>query len=131
MTGFRGDLAMQVAQAEQLTGKKLGAYQVEHLLGHGQLSAVYLARQSAQGRAVLITIFHYPEAISAQERRQLSSNFVHEGAALVRLRHPNILPTYDFGEQADYLYLVTAYARGASLAQLLKQQTRLAPEQTL
>jgi serine/threonine protein kinase/nitrite reductase/ring-hydroxylating ferredoxin subunit len=122
---------MQAAQTDQLVGKRLGAYQVEHLLGHGQLSAVYMARQGAQGRVVLMTIFHYPEAISAQERKQLSSNFVREGAALVRLRHPHILPTVDFGEQSGYPYLVTAFARGASLAQLLKQQTRLTPEQAL
>ncbi len=122
---------MQVAQADQLVGKKLGAYKVEHLLGQGQLSAVYLARQVANGNTVLMTIFRYPASISAQERKQLSNDFAHEGAALIRLRHPNILPTYEFGEQSGYPYLVTAFAKGASLAQLLKQQKRLTPEQTL
>ncbi len=126
---------MQVAQVEQMVGKKLGGYRVEHLLGHGRLSAVYMARQSAQadvqGRTVLMTIFHYPEELSEQERRQLKSSFEHEDVALVRLHHPNVLPTYDFGEQAGYPYLVTAFARGASLAQLVKQQKRMSPEHAL
>ena len=34
-------------------------------------------------------------------------------------------------EQSDYLYLVTAFVKGASLGQVLKQQGRFTPDQTL
>jgi len=122
---------MQVEQIDQLVGRKLGAYQVERLLGQGQLSAVYLARRATQSDVVLLTVFLLPHSISTQERKQLISHFKQEGATLVRLQHPHILPTYDFGEEGEYPYLVTAFARGASLAQLLKQQGRLTPEQAL
>jgi serine/threonine protein kinase len=124
-------MVMQVEQIDQLAGRKLGAYQVERLLGQGQLSAVYLARRGKQSDVVLLTVFLLPQSIPAPERKQLIADFMQNGATLVRLQHPHILPTYDFGEQGEYPYLVTAFARGASLAQLLKQQGRLTPEQTL
>ncbi len=124
-------MVMQIEQIDQLVGRRLGNYLVERLLGQGQLSAVYLARHSRLGDVVLLTVFLLPQSISTQERKQLISRFIHEGATLVRLQHPHILPTYDFGEQDEYPYLVTAFARGASMAQLLKQQGRLTPEQAL
>lgn len=122
---------MQMLTVDQLVGRTLGDYQVEQLLGHGQLSAVYMARQKAQGRIVMITTFNIPRTLSSQARARFSARFAQEGAALVALRHPHILPTYDFGEQADYPYLVTAFVKGASLAQALKQQVRFTPQQAL
>ncbi len=122
---------MQLLSVDQLVGRTLGEYQIEWLLGHGQFGAAYLARQLSQGRTVMITTFNFPEGISAQERDKFSVRFAQEGAALFRLTHPNILPVYDFGEQPDYLCLVTAFVKGASLGQILKQQGRFTPQQTL
>ena len=120
---------MQMLREEQLTGKLLGDYQLERLLGHGQLSAVYLAHHRTRGQAVMVTVFNYP-ADSAL-RRQYSALFAREAAALVKLQHPHILPTCDYGEQDGQPYLVTTYVKGASLAQALKQQERFTVEQTL
>ena len=118
-----------MVSVEQLVGRTLGEYQVERLLGHGQLSAVYMAQQKSQGRTVMVTTFNFPDSIAVRAR--FAERFAQEGAALVRLKHPNILPTYDFGVQSDFPYLVTAFVKGASLSQVLKQQTRLTPRQTL
>ncbi len=122
---------MQLSGVDQLVGRTLGEYRIERLLGHGQLGAAYLGRQLSRGRAVIITTFNFLEGISAQERDQFSVRFAQEGAALVRLTHPNILPIYDFGEQPGYLCLVTAFVKGASLGQVLKQQGRFTAQQTL
>ena len=120
---------MQVLSVDQLVGRALGEYQLERLLGHGQLSAVYMAQHKSQRRTVMVTTFNFPDSIVVRER--FAERFAQEGAALVGLKHPNILSTYDFGEQAGFPYLVTAFVKGASLSQVLKQQTRLTPQQTL
>jgi serine/threonine protein kinase len=116
---------------EQLVGRTLDDYQVERLLGQGQLSTVYLGQQKSQGHAVTITMFNFPADISAQRREHFNARFAQEGAVLVRLKHPNILPTYAYGKQDDHPYLVTSFVKVASLAQVLKQQVRFTPEQTL
>ncbi len=120
---------MQMLREDQLTGKTLGEYQIERLLGHGQLSAVYLAHHKSQGQPVMVTVFNYPH--DGALRRQYSALFAREAAALVRLRHAHILPTFDYGEQDVHPYLVTAYVKGASLTQALKQQERFTVKQTL
>ncbi len=120
---------MQMLSVDQLVGRTLGEYQIERLLGHGQLSAVYMAQHKSQRRTVMVTTFNFPDSIVVRER--FAERFAQEGAALVGLKHPNILTTYDFGEQAGFPYLVTAFVKGASLSQVLKQQTRLTPRQTL
>ena len=120
---------MQMLREDQLTGKTLGEYKIERLLGHGQLSAVYLAHHVSNRHAVIVTVFNYPG--DSMLRQQFSTLFAREGATLVRLRHANILPTFDYGEQDGYPYLVTAFIRGASLAQALKQQERFTLKQTV
>ena len=120
---------MQMLREEQLTGKTLGDYSIERLLGHGQLSAVYLAHHKTRGQAVMVTVFNYPA--DGALRRQYSALFAREAAALVKLQHPHILPTCDYGEQDGQPYLVTSYVKGASLAQALKQQERFTVTQTL
>ncbi|HEU0001868.1 MAG TPA: protein kinase [Ktedonobacteraceae bacterium] len=120
---------MQMLHEDQLTGKILGAYQIERLIGHGQLSAVYLARHQSQGHTVMVTVFNYPS--DGALRSQYAALFARESAALVGLQHPHILPTYDYGEQDGFPYLVTAYVKGASLTQALKQQQRFTVQQTL
>src|SRR5579863_9277866 len=104
---------MQTVSVDQLVGRTVGEYYVERLLGHGQLSAVYIAQHRGQGRSVMLTTFNFPDGMAARER--FMARFAQEGAALVRLKHPNILPTYDFGEQSGSPYLVTAFVKGASL----------------
>ncbi len=122
---------MQMLSVDQLEGRMLGEYQIELLLGHGQLGAAYIARQHSQGRPVMITIFNFAEAPSARAYDQFATHFAQERATLVRLTHPHILPIYDFGEQSGCLNLVTAFVKGASLGQVLKQQGRFTPDQTL
>ena len=67
---------------EQLVGRTLGEYQIERLLGQGQLGAVYLGQQKSGGHAVTITTFNFPAGITAQAHESFSARFAHEGAIL-------------------------------------------------
>jgi serine/threonine protein kinase len=128
---LKGNQEMQTLRVDQLVGRTLGEYQIERLLGHGQLGTAYLARQRSGGRMVIMTLFNLPQDMSAEERGQMTTLLAQERAALVRLTHPTIPLVYDLGEHAGSLYLVTAVSKGASLAQVLKQQGRFSPQQTL
>lgn len=77
----------------------------------------------------MVTVFNYPD--DGTVRKQYSALFAREATALVRLNHAHILPTYDYGEQDGHPYLVTAYVRGTSLTQALKQQGRFTVNQAL
>ncbi len=117
--------------AEQLTGTMLGETQIERLLGKSQLGAAYTARQPARGRKVLLTIFRFPEGMPEAVRAQFLARFAREGAALLHLVHPHIVPIYEYGEQPGYAYLITAYLKNPSLGQVLKENGRFTPEQAL
>lgn len=116
---------------DQLVGKTVGNYSIEQLLGHGELEAVYKARQQEQQRTVMITTFLIPEEFSPQARKRFLAYFMQESADIVKLQHPNIVPLYDFGEYAGYPYLVLPFARGNSLTSLLREQFCFTPERTL
>lgn len=122
---------MQIQGLNQLVGRSIGKYQIERLIGQGKLGTFYLAHQLEQDHTVMMTVFNLPEGLSAQEREQFTIHFVQEGNILVGLTHPNIIPTYDFGEHSGHPYLVTAFVKEASLGQLLKQQGRFTLQQTL
>src|SRR5579859_2592472 len=116
---------------DQLVGKTIGKYHIKLHLGQGYVSAVYLAQEQAQDRTVVLTIFVVPDEITGEARSYFLQRFAQEAAQILRLTHPCILPTSDFGEQFGYPYLVTPFVEEGSLAKLLKQQTYTSPLQTL
>jgi serine/threonine protein kinase/Rieske Fe-S protein len=115
---------------DQLVGNALGSYQIEQLLGHGSVNAVYLAR-SARQQSVMLTAFIIPQEYSPQARQRFRERFTRVASALTKLNHPHVLPVYDFGEQLGYPYIVTPLVTTGSLAKVLKQQPRLKPTQAL
>ncbi len=123
--------SIQTLPVDQLVGQTLGSCRVERLLGLGRLSAVFLAQQLVEKRPVAITAFIIPDKFSMQARERFISRFMKESAALVVLKHPHILPVYEYGEQYGYPYLVTPYVTTGSLADILKQQGRCTPAYTL
>src|SRR5690349_15176126 len=116
---------------DQLVGKTLGNYSIEQLLGHGELEAVYKVRHYNQERPVMMTAFLIPEEFSLSARERFLARFLRESAHLVQLRHPNLVPYYDFGEDTGYPYLISPFVKGNSLASLLREQGRFHPERTL
>jgi serine/threonine protein kinase/nitrite reductase/ring-hydroxylating ferredoxin subunit len=116
---------------EQLVGHSLGSYRVEQLLGHGNVNAVYLARHMVQQQPVMLTAFLLPPEYSPQLREKFKERFTRVASALTKLQHSRVLPTYDFGEQFGFPYLVAPLITSGSLAKVLKQQPRLSPSQAL
>jgi serine/threonine-protein kinase len=117
--------SMEISSLDQLVGQDIGAYQVERLLGRGQLNAVYLAYHPTQNSPVALTMFILPETFSFEARQYFLQRFRQEAARVTALQQPHILPIYTYGEFAGYPYLVTPYMTNGSLADILKRRGRL------
>lgn len=93
----------------------LGKTHITELLGRGGMATVYKGYQADIDRYVAVKVLpQMPEQDGAFVER-----FKLEARTIARLQHPHILPIYDFGDENGLLYLVTAYAPGGSLSDLI------------
>ena len=115
---------MQTLSIDRVVGQSLGNYRAERLMGHGRLSAVYLAQNVSTGANGALTLFIIPEKFSQEARQRFVQRFRKEAKALIALQHARLLPIYEYGEYQGYPYLVTPYMTNGSLADILKQKGR-------
>jgi len=95
-----------------LTGRRLGVYHLQALLGAGGMGEVYRAHDTRLGRDVAIKIL--PQAFTADPDRL--ARFEREARVLASLNHPNIGAIYGL-EDADGLRgLVLELVEGETLA---------------
>lgn len=90
---------------------RIGQYELRGILGQGGMATVYRAYQPALDREVAIKVIakQFASDVNFRER------FRREARAVARLRHPNILAVYDFGEADGASYLVTEFIKGGTL----------------
>jgi len=90
----------------------LPQYQIESLLGHGGMGAVYKGLQPDLDRPVAIKLL--PEELAADE--QFVSRFRREARMLARLQHPGIVTIHGFGQtEGGHLYFVMEFVEGTDL----------------
>jgi serine/threonine-protein kinase len=101
-------------------------YRIERELGAGGMATVYLAEDIKHHRHVALKVLK-PElaAILGAER------FLKEIEVTANLQHPNILPLYDSGEAAGYLYYVMPFIEGESLRDRLNREKQLPVDEAL
>ena len=95
-------------------------YRVEREIGVGGMATVFLAEDLKHHRRIALKVLK-PElaAILGVER------FLKEIEVTANLQHPNILPLYDSGEAAGFLYYVMPFIEGESLRQRLTREKQL------
>ncbi|AKF08591.1 serine/threonine-protein kinase [Sandaracinus amylolyticus] len=107
-----------------LSGRRLGRYEVLVQLASGGMATVYVAR--AQGvagfeRLVAIKVLH-PHLAHDEE---FISMFLDEARLAARIRHPNVVPTLDISDtEGDGYFLVMEYIEGDHLGALLREAAR-------
>ncbi|MGH7674900.1 MAG: serine/threonine-protein kinase, partial [Gemmatimonadales bacterium] len=89
-------------------------YHVERELASGGMGTVFLARDTQLERPVATKILR-PELATAYA----AERFLREARILADLRHPNIVPIHDQGEQGGLFYYVMDYLAGDTLADRL------------
>ncbi len=107
-------------QLESLRAALAGRYAIEAELGRGGMATVFLAEDPKHKRKVAVKVLK-PElaATLAVER------FLREIEIAASLTHPHILPVYDSGEAAGFLYFVMPYVDGESLRDRLNRDRQL------
>lgn len=102
--------------------QSVGRYQIRRELGRGAQSIVYLAWDPQLEREVAIKTLHFSQADAKRNNALLN-----EARAVSKLRHPNLVPIFDAGEQEGDPYLVFEFVEGPNLAELIAREGCIAP----
>ena len=89
----------------------IGRYEIRAELGAGGFSTVHRAYDPGLDREVALKVLHPHLA----RDRAIRERFVHEGRALARLKHPNLVVAYEAGESDGAVYLAMELVEGQSL----------------
>src|SRR5579872_1993415 len=96
------------------------AYHLERELGGGGMSRVFVAREVALDRLVVIKVLRPELAAGVNVER-----FRREILLAARLHHPHIVPVLTAGQTADLPYFTMPYIDGESLRALLERSGEL------
>ena len=110
-------VALPGASPDFDTGRVIGPYRIEGLIGEGGMGRVYRARDSRLGREVAIKLLPARYAADADRLRR----FEQEARACGALTHPNVLTLYDVGTADGRPYLVTELLEGETLRDRLRR----------
>src|SRR4030095_12585635 len=93
-------------------------YHLLATLGRGGMADIYLAvARSTLGFNKLVVLKHLRS--DDDDKRSLDM-FLDEGRLAARPSHPNIVDTYDVGQDGDSYFIAMEYLEGQSLSRLLK-----------
>jgi tRNA A-37 threonylcarbamoyl transferase component Bud32 len=96
---------------------KIGRYEIKAELGRGGMATVYRAFDPSFGREVAIKVLPREFLHDVDFR----ARFEREAKIIAALEYPEIVPVYDFGQEADQPYIVMRLMSGGSLADWLHQ----------
>jgi tetratricopeptide (TPR) repeat protein len=100
---------------ESLTGRTIGAYTIESLIGRGGMGEVWRAHRSDGRfeRKVAVKVMH-----ASFLSKRAGERFAQEGRVVARLTHPNIATLLDAGITAEHQpYIVLEYVEGEPIDQ--------------
>jgi eukaryotic-like serine/threonine-protein kinase len=99
--------------------QQIGRYKILGELGRGAMGVVYRAEDPALDREVALKTIILSD--DADERKAYQKRFFQEAKAAGKLTHPNIVTTYDFGEEEDVAYLAMELLEGTELRERMKE----------
>jgi serine/threonine protein kinase len=119
-TGLSRDVSWSLTAAEERlsgpSGRMLGRYRLETLLGRGGMAEVWRAVDTKLGRPVALKVISADHAAD----RSFVERFLREAKVVASLEHPNILPVYDAGEDEGRPFLVMPFLDGGTLRDRLQ-----------
>jgi serine/threonine-protein kinase len=97
-----------------------GRYAIVRRIGEGGMATVFLAEDLRHGRNVALKVLK-PDLASVVG----GERFLSEIKTTANLQHPHILPLFDSGEVATFLFYVMPYVEGESLRDRLDREHQL------
>ena len=110
--------AFERPEQEDQSGRTIGTYRLNRLLGRGGMGEVYEAVDTRLDRVIAIKLLR-PELVQDEERR---SRFEREAKALAALRHPSIVTIYSIETIEDVTLIAMELVAGIPLSELLKSE---------
>lgn len=110
--------------AAALSLKHIGRFPVEELIGRGALGAVFRGIDTSIKKPVTIKTIH-PNFIGGSFGAQLISDLERGINEASRLRHGNVVSTYEFGWHGKMAYIATEYVNGIGLDHILQESSEL------
>lgn len=119
---------MPVDSRDPVIGRTIDRrYEVGDRIARGGMASVYTGLDLRLDRKVAVKVMH-PHLGDDPEFRE---RFIQEAKAAARLAHPNVVNTYDQGEDGDLAWLVMELVPSITLRDLLAERGRITPEQSL
>lgn len=96
----------------ELSGSRLGDYEIVDEIARGGMSRVFKAHDLPNGRDVAIKIMAVGS--DSGDPRGFTRRFEHEARAVERLDHPNIVKVFMTGETDEFVYIVMQLVLGGT-----------------
>src|SRR5438552_522826 len=106
---------------------RLGKYEIVVHLASGGMGAVYKAVDVDLGREIALKILS-PELVG---KPGLVERFQREARHIAKLRHPNIVKIYEFGEVSGTYFLALEFVDGVDLYDYIARKGQLELEESL
>ena len=116
----------ETKKADNMVGQIIGGrYRVEKIIGQGGFGAVYMAQHIATGDQLAIKVLR----TDVEGASDVVARFRQEAKATSRLKHPNTVRVFDFGQMDDgNLFLAMEFLDGKTLTDVMRAEGPLAPE---
>lgn len=103
-------------------GDAFGDYRVVRLLGKGGMGEVWLLRSPSGEEVAVKLLDEGPSPDHASRKR-----FIREAEVAMEVKHPNLVETYDVGEDPDsgLCYIIMEYMPGGTLSDYIKSNGAL------
>ena len=108
--------------ADNMVGRTVAGYHLAEYIGEGGTATVYRAENSERGRAAVKIL----RPRLAQDPIAVK-RFLREAEYGARVKHPNIVQTYDYGATDGLHYLALEWAAGEPLAEFINRSGKIAP----
>lgn len=94
-------------------GQQVGPFTIVEKIGRGGMASVYKAYEAGLDRHVALKILPH----ELLEQSGFSDRFAREAKLIARLEHPNIVPVYAFGIDADVPWMALRLVLGGHLGE--------------
>jgi len=108
--------------ADNMVGRTVAGYHLAEYIGEGGTATVYRAENTERGRAAVKIL----RPRLAQDPIAVK-RFLREAEYGARVKHPNIVQTYDYGATDGLHYLALEWASGEPLAEFINRSGKIAP----